>query len=79
MFDNTGVIPDMPKPKWSYARQGEDPRAFLQTYTGAVKALDILSAKTRGLGSINSTLDNDGIIRRVPLFVRLRTKKRFFK
>ena len=77
MFDNTGVIPDMPKPKWSYARQGEDPRAFLQTYTGAVKALDILSAKTRGLGSINSTLDNDGIIRRVPLFVRLRTKKDF--
>ena len=77
MFDNTGVIPEMPKPKWSYARQGEDPRAFLQTYTGAVKALDILSAKTRGLGSINSTLDNDGIIRRVPLFVRLRTKKDF--
>ena len=77
MFDNTGVIPEMPKPKWSYARQGEDPRAFLQTYTGAVKALDILSAKTRGLGSINSTLDNDGIIRRVPLFVRLRNKRDF--
>lgn len=77
MFDNTGVIPEMPKPKWSYARQGEDPRAFLQTYTGAVKALDILSAKTLGLGSINSTLDNDGIIRRVPLFVRLRSKRNF--
>ena len=79
MFDNTGVIPEMPKPKWSYARQGEDPRDFLQTYTGAVKALEILSAKTAGLGSINSTLDNDGLIRRVPLFVRLRTKGKFLK
>ena len=77
MFDNTGVIPEMPKPKWSYAKHGKDPRDFLQTYTGAVKALEILSAKTAGLGSINSTLDNDGLIRRVPLFVRLRTKGNF--
>ncbi len=77
MFDNTGVIPEMPKAKWSYARQGDDPRGFLQTYSGAVRPLDILSSKTAGLGSINSSLDNDGIIRKIPLFVRLKSDEKF--
>ena len=77
MFDNSGVIPNMAKPKWSYGKQGEDPRPFLPTYTGAITALGVLGAKTTGLGSINSSLDNDGIIRRVPLLLRLNSNRGF--
>jgi adenylate cyclase len=77
MFDNSGVIPRMPKPKWSYARQGEDPRRFLPTYKGAISALGVLGEKTTGLGSINSTLDMDGVIRRVPLLIRLKNDGKF--
>ncbi|PPR11843.1 MAG: Adenylate cyclase 1 [Alphaproteobacteria bacterium MarineAlpha11_Bin1] len=77
MFDNSGVIPKMAKPKWSYGKQGDDPRPFLPTYSGAITALGVLGAKTSGLGSINSSLDNDGIIRRVPLLLRLKANRSF--
>ena len=77
MFDNSGEAQNFPRPKWSYARQGDDPRPFIQSYSGAIKALDILSSSTSGLGSINSALDSDGIIRRVPLFVRLKSGAKF--
>ncbi|MGA0347475.1 MAG: CHASE2 domain-containing protein [Alphaproteobacteria bacterium] len=79
MFDNSGDVRDRPDPKWSYAQQGNDPRRFFQSYSGVVKALDVLSSSTAGLGSINSALDSDGIIRRVPLFVRLNSGEKFAK
>ena len=79
MFDNSGDVRGRPNPKWSYAKQGDDPRQFIPSYSGVVKALDILSSSTSGLGSINSSLDSDGIIRRVPLFVRLNSGEKFSK
>ena len=79
MFDNSGDVRGRPNPKWSYAKQGDDPRRFIPSYSGVVKALDILSSSTSGLGSINSSLDSDGIIRRVPLFVRLNSGEKFSK
>ena len=79
MFDNSGNVRSRPDPKWSYAKQGNDPRQFIQSYSGVVKALDVLSSSTSGLGSINSSLDSDGIIRRVPLFVRLNSGEKFSK
>ncbi len=79
MFDNSGDVQSRPEPKWSYAKQGKDPRQFIPSYSGVVKALDILSGSTSGLGSINSSLDRDGIIRRVPLFVHLNSGENFSK
>lgn len=79
MFNNSGDTRGRPDPKWSYAQQGNDPRRFFQSYSGVVKALDVLSSSTSGLGSINSALDSDGIIRRVPLFVRLNSGAKFSK
>ena len=79
MFDDSGDVQSRPEPKWSYAKQGNDPRQFIQSYSGVVKALDVLSASTSGLGSINASLDSDGIIRRVPLFVRLNSGEKFSK
>lgn len=78
-FNNSGDTRGRPDPKWSYAQQGNDPRRFFQSYSGVVKALDVLSSNTSGLGSINSSLDSDGIIRRVPLFVRLNSGEKFSK
>jgi len=67
-----GPLPRRPARKWSIAVGGEDPRPFLPVFSGAVTNLPELEAAAAGLGSFNSSPDRDGVIRHVPLLVRLK-------
>jgi adenylate cyclase len=67
-----GQVPRRPARKWGIAVAGDDPRPFLPVFRGAVTNLPELETAAAGLGSFNSSSDRDGIIRHVPLFVRLK-------
>jgi adenylate cyclase len=60
-----------PQVKWGIATAGDDPRPFLPRFSGAVVNIAALENAAAGQGSINSDTDRDGVIRRVPVVVRL--------
>ena len=55
------------KTKFGLIEQGDDPRKFLQKYSGIQTNLDNLDKSAQGIGSM-SIGNNDSIIRRLPLF-----------
>ena len=67
-----GPLPRRPLRKSGMAVGGDDPRPFLPAFSGAVTNLPILDTAAAGIGSFNSSTDRDGIIRHLPLFVRLK-------
>lgn len=62
---------ERPAIRWGIAVAGEDPRSFLTTFGGSVRNLPVLEAAATGSGSFNSSVDRDGIIRRLPVMLRL--------
>jgi adenylate cyclase len=72
LFFNYDQPDRRPAVKWSVAVAGGDPRGFLPSFTDSVDELPELEAAASGQGSFNFVGDRDGVIRRVPLFVRLR-------
>jgi len=63
-----------PAVKAGFAMAGEDPMPFIPRYSGAVTTLTAVEAHAAGNGALNVTKDHDGIIRRVPMVVRLDDK-----
>ncbi len=61
----------VPVRKGSFANAGMDPRPFIPAFSGSVASLPALEGAARGNGSINQVPELDGILRRVPLVVRL--------
>lgn len=55
--------------------KGTDPTHWLRDLVGAVPALPVLEAAAQGLGAISFVPDGDGVVRRVPLVLRLGTTK----
>lgn len=55
------------KVKFGLIEQGDDPRKFLQKYTGIQSNIKKLDASAKGIGSM-SIGNNDSIIRKLPLF-----------
>lgn len=66
---------DKTKAKWGIATAGDDPRPFLPHYPRAIFPLPGLSQPAAGLGSFNMAADQDLLVRRVPLFFLLGSKK----
>ena len=64
-------MPRVPVNKASFAYGGDDPLPHLFGFRGAVANLDILTENATGNGSFNLVAERDGIIRRVPMFLRL--------
>jgi len=60
-----------PLRKGTFAHVGIDPAPYIPSFSGAVASLPELERAARGNGSINSVPDRDGILRRVPLVLRL--------
>jgi len=60
-----------PLRKVNFAHAGIDPAPFIPSFSGAVTSLPELEGAARGNGSINSVSDRDGMLRRVPLVLRL--------
>ena len=61
----------LPTVKASYARAGDDPLPFLPSYRGATINLPAISRAAAGIGSFNLTAEPDGIVRRVPILMRV--------
>ncbi len=59
-----------PASKASFAIAGDDPRQFLQPYSGSTTTLPELEGAAAGNGSVTFVPDTDGVLRRVPLLVR---------
>jgi adenylate cyclase len=59
--------------KWGLAYGGPDPRPYMVTYRGAVANLPELERGAKGIGSFGTGIERDGVVRRVPLFVRVRS------
>ncbi len=60
-----------PAVKAGFATAGDDPRPFIPLYSGAITTLTAIEALAAGNGALNVTIDHDGVIRRVPMVVRL--------
>ncbi len=60
-----------PEVKWGVARAGSDPAPFLPLFTGAINSLPEIEAAARGNGAVNFKPDHDGVVRRIPLLLRL--------
>ncbi len=56
-------------PAGTVVELGGDPRPFLQRYAGLVRNLPILEASAGGIGTVSIALDQDGMVRRVPLAI----------
>jgi adenylate cyclase len=63
-----------PVSKAGFAIAGENPRPFLPSYSAAVTTLPAIETLAAGNGALNVTIDEDGVLRRVPLLVRLGDK-----
>ncbi|MBT5193140.1 MAG: adenylate/guanylate cyclase domain-containing protein [Rhodospirillaceae bacterium] len=61
----------LPMVKAGFAVNGDDPLPFLNAYDGAVANLPAIEKAASGIGSFNLAAESDGIIRRVPTFMRV--------
>ncbi len=57
--------------KAGFVFAGDDPKPFLRPFPGAENNLALFDAAAKGVGSTNLFPNRDGIVRRMPLFVRL--------
>ena len=61
----------LPIQKGSFAFAGDNPLPFLPAFGGAITNLPQLSAGAAGNGTFNLIAEQDGTIRRIPLFMRV--------
>jgi adenylate cyclase len=62
---------DVPHQSAGYAIVGDDPTEYVVEYQGSVKGIPIIENNSAGNGALNNIPDNDGIIRSVPLVMRM--------
>lgn len=60
-----------PPIKFGIATAGPDPKSYLPRISSRVGSLPTLEAAARGVGSLNFTVDRDGVVRRIPLFLEM--------
>jgi adenylate cyclase len=75
-----GVVGDssgtqgLPPPRVSISYAGDDPSASVNSFTGGVTNLPLLSSAAIGIGAVNWLPSQDQILRRVPLLVAISGK-----
>ncbi|WP_036255366.1 CHASE2 domain-containing protein [Methylocapsa acidiphila] len=57
--------------KAGFVFAGDNPRPFLRPFPGAVSNLPMFDSAAKGVGTTNLFPNRDGVVRRMPLFVRL--------
>jgi adenylate cyclase len=65
----TGALP--PRTAAGMVARGEDPFARVARFDGAIKTLALIEQAARGNGALNFVPGSDGVVRRVPLLLRL--------
>lgn len=66
-----GSAKRLPLLKSGLATSGDDPKPFLRAYPSAIANIPEIDEALAGGGSLSPVFDSDGVIRRVPLFVRV--------
>jgi adenylate cyclase len=61
----------LPETKAGFAHAGDDPKLFAPYYPGAAVSLKELQDKAQGTGSLNWIPEQDQIIRRLPMVIRV--------
>lgn len=69
--EREGTGPDLPAQKYRYVNRGEPALPFAHAFSRAVPSLSLLSTAAAGNGVLTFVPDNDGVVRRVPLLLRL--------
>nr|WP_295787171.1 adenylate/guanylate cyclase domain-containing protein [Rhodoferax sp.] len=68
------LAPALPKLPYRMVSSGDSSAiAWLQSFDTGLWPLPILTANARGVGALNAAPDGDGVVRRVPLLLRLST------
>ena len=62
---------DPPNIKARYVVTGETPQPFISEFSSAVKSLPLLESAVAGNGALTFIPDIDGVVRKVPLLVRI--------
>lgn len=62
---------DLPAQNYRYVMMGDSALPFAHAFASAVPSLPLLSAAAEGNGVMTFVPDNDGVVRRVPLLLRL--------
>lgn len=70
-LQRTGKPPPYFAKPYSMVNLGPSPNPFLFTFGGSVTSLQLLQKAAAGNGAISFVPDSDGIVRRVPLLLRL--------
>jgi adenylate cyclase len=69
--ERQGTGQDLPAQKYRYVSMGESALPFAHAFSRAVPSLPLLGAAAAGNGVLTFVPDNDGVVRRVPLLLRL--------
>jgi len=70
-LDRNGAGSKLPSRSFSVVTLGESPLPFLHEFSSAVTSLPDFEAKASGNGALTFVPDADGVVRRVPLFLKL--------
>ena len=62
---------ELPQVKASFGQAGDDPLSYVIAFDGAINNLPVLMEGASGAGAFNTITDRDGIIRRVPMVLRV--------
>ncbi|MCM2297561.1 adenylate/guanylate cyclase domain-containing protein [Rhodoferax sp.] len=69
--EREGIGLDLPAQKYRFVNMGESALPFAHVFSRAVPSLPLLSEAAAGNGVLTFVPDNDGVVRRVPLLLRL--------
>ena len=69
--ERQGIGQDLPAQKYRFVSMGESALPFAHAFSRAVPSLPLLSEAAAGNGVLTFVPDNDGVVRRVPLLLRL--------
>jgi len=69
--EREGIGLDLPAQKYRFVNMGESALPFAHAFSRAVPSLPLLSEAAAGNGVLTFVPDNDGVVRRVPLLLRL--------
>ena len=69
LTDNASA--SVPPKKARFVALGDEPQGFLRPFAGTIENLASLSAAATGIGAVNANLEQDAIIRKVPLLFSL--------
>jgi adenylate cyclase len=69
--EREGKSEPFPAQKYRFVNQGEPALPYAHSFSRVVPSLPVLSAAAAGNGALTFVPDNDGVVRRVPMLLRL--------